>query len=79
MGCTYSLAAANEKEKLKHIWSQSHKANIVLTESDKHSIKNSSQLVSNNMPAVGANIFLRIFALNQHVKELFPFRDVLDD
>lgn len=47
-----------------------------VTDRDKHLIKKTWKIVSNDMPGIGAKIFLKIFTIKPNVKEIFPFRDV---
>lgn len=46
------------------------------TDREKHLIKKTWRVVSNDMPHIGANIFLAIFNYNPEVKQIFPCRDV---
>ncbi|XP_052809362.1 cytoglobin-2-like [Mya arenaria] len=46
------------------------------TDHEKALIKKTWRVVSNNMPGVGAKIFLKIFSLRPQVKQIFPCRDV---
>ncbi|XP_060597990.1 hemoglobin subunit pi-like [Ruditapes philippinarum] len=50
-----------------------------ITENHKVLIKKTWKIVSNNMPSVGAKIFLRIFTIKPAIKHIFPFRDVTGD
>jgi len=74
MGCASSVKFGESKGKTSTV-SQIDGLHG-FTDREKHLIKKTWRVLSNNMPGVGANIFLAIFNLNPEVKNIFPCHDV---
>lgn len=79
MGCASSLVLAGKFAKRTDERTAAGMTIHGFTDREKHIIKKTWKIVSNNMPGVGANIFLAIFSLNPEVKQIFPCRDATGD
>lgn len=78
MGCSVSaepLAKIRPEEKMMD---DTHDNNMI-SEREKLLIRRTWRIISNNMPGLGASIFLKIFAIKPSVKQIFPFRDITGD
>ncbi|XP_064596366.1 neuroglobin-like [Liolophura sinensis] len=54
---------------------KNHHSNLQISDEQKHVVKKTWKLLSNDMAGHGSEVFLRIFQLYPHVKQLFPCRD----
>ncbi|OWF38487.1 neuroglobin-2-like [Mizuhopecten yessoensis] len=69
MGCATSMAAANRSV-------VSTTGSNLLTNKQRDIIKKTWKVMCSNITGHGIKVFLRIFQLHPHVKQLFPCRDV---
>ncbi|XP_053398277.1 hemoglobin subunit pi-like [Mercenaria mercenaria] len=77
MGCSLSTVSKSQIAQKNGIPVKSDCSDI--TERQKVLIKKTWNVVSNDMPGVGAKIFLRIFTIKPAIKQIFPFHDVTGD
>ncbi|XP_069129216.1 neuroglobin-like [Argopecten irradians] len=72
MGCAHSMKVANKptvSANVKHF----------VTDKQKRIIKKTWKIMCDDITGHGVKVFLRIFQLHPHVKQLFPCRDVEGD
>ncbi|XP_033744301.1 neuroglobin-like [Pecten maximus] len=69
MGCAHSMKVASKPSV------STAKKNFV-TDKQKRIIKKTWKMMCSNITGHGVKVFLRIFQLHPHVKQLFPCRDV---
>ena len=74
MGCSPSV---QDKNGLKTFNLKSHGVSaLVINESEIRIVRKTWKILSNNMPTIGAKIFLEIFTRVPQIKQIFPFREV---
>jgi len=78
MGCTVSQMTYTDSLHKQTAATPGHGAQRVhvFTDKEKHCIRRTWKVVSNDMPTVGGKIFEKIFHLNPQVKQMFSFPDV---
>lgn len=72
MGCSPSAGHLSSTVATKN---GEHNLSDVITPNEKYYIQKTWKIVSNNMPGIGAKIFLTIFTIRPDIKEIFSFRD----